>query len=65
MSELDAERLAKRLGLTDDVICRLQARGHLRRLALEPRELDARIYRAYLSYVSARQEGQPAARKHV
>ncbi len=51
MSELDAERTAKRLGLTDAVICRLQARGHLQRLALTADELDARIYRAQLAYL--------------
>ncbi len=51
MSELDAERIAKRLGLTDAVICRLQAHGYLQRLALTAPELDARIYRAHLAYV--------------
>ncbi len=51
MSELDAERIAKRLGLTDAVICRLQAHGYLQRLALTGPELDARIYRAHLAYV--------------
>ena len=46
MNELDAARTAKRLGLTDEVICRLQACGHFDRLAFTPRELDARLYRA-------------------
>jgi hypothetical protein len=34
MSELDAERIAKRLGLTDAVTCQLRAHGYLQRLAL-------------------------------
>ena len=50
MSELDAERIAKRLGLTDEVICQLQAHGYLHRLAVTPGELDARIYRAYVAH---------------
>jgi hypothetical protein len=57
MSDIDAERIAKRtakrLGLTDAVICRLQAHGHLERLALTADELDARIYRAHLDYLAA------------
>jgi hypothetical protein len=51
MSELDAERIAKRLGLTDAVIRRLQANGYLQRLALTAPELDARIYRAHLAHL--------------
>lgn len=51
MSELDAERIAKRLGLTDAVICQLQAHGYLQRLAVTAHELDARIYRAHLAYL--------------
>ena len=50
MIDPNAERIAKRLGLTDAVICRLQARGHLQRLAVTPGELDARIYRAYVAH---------------
>ena len=57
MSELDAERIAKRLGLTDEVICQLQARGHLQRLAVTAQELDARIYRAHLAYLKG--DAQP------
>jgi hypothetical protein len=53
MSDLDAERTAKRLGLTDEVICQLQAYGYLHRLAVPAHELDARIYRAHLAYLSA------------
>jgi hypothetical protein len=60
MSELDAERIAKRLGLTDAVICRLQAHGHLQRLALTAHELDARIYRAHLAY-GTRERQPPSA----
>jgi hypothetical protein len=52
MSELDPERIAKRLGLTDPVIRRLQAHGYLQRLALTAPELDARIYRAHLAYLN-------------
>ena len=51
MSELDAERIAKRLGLTDAVICQLRAHGYLQRLAVTAHELDARIYRAHLAYL--------------
>jgi hypothetical protein len=51
MSELDAERIAKRLGLTDAVICQLRAHGYLQRLAVTPHELDARICRAHLAYL--------------
>ena len=54
MNELDAERIAKRLGLTDAVICQLQAHGYLQRLALTAQELDARIYRAHLAYLEKR-----------
>ena len=50
MIDPHAERIAKRLGLTDAVICQLQARGHLQRLAVTPGELDARIYRAYVAH---------------
>jgi hypothetical protein len=59
MSELDAERIAKRLGLTDAVICQLQAHGHLHRLALTAHELDARIYRAHLDYLTLRAVTDP------
>ena len=51
MSELDAERIAKRLGLTDAVICQLRAYGYLQRLAVTAHELDARICRAHLAYL--------------
>jgi hypothetical protein len=49
MSELDAVRIAERLGLTDAVICQLRAHGYLQRLAVTAHELDARIYRAHLA----------------
>jgi hypothetical protein len=58
MSTFDARRLAKRLGLTEDVICRLQARGYLDRLPVTEEDLDARIYRAHLSFLTPKpQEG--------
>jgi hypothetical protein len=57
MSELDAERIAKRLGLTDAVICQLRAHGYLQRLAVTAHELDARIYRAHLAYL--KRDAQP------
>ena len=57
MSELDAERIAKRLGLTDAVICQLRAHGYLQRLAVTAHELDARIYRAHLAY--PKRDAQP------
>jgi hypothetical protein len=53
VSELDAELIAKRLGLTDEVICQLQAHGYLQRLAVTAHELDARIYRAHLAHLNA------------
>lgn len=34
MSTCEAERIAERLGLTDAVVCQLQARGYLRRLSV-------------------------------
>ena len=60
MSELDAERIAKRLGLTDAVICQLRAHGYLQRLAVTAHELDARIYRANLAYLKQRGLRQPS-----
>jgi CubicO group peptidase (beta-lactamase class C family) len=56
MSELDVERIAKRLGLTDAVICQLRAHGYLQRLAVTAHELDARIYRAHLAYPQERRQ---------
>jgi len=58
MSELDAEHIAKRLGLTDAVICQLRAHGYLQRLAVTAHELDARIYRAHLAYLKRRPTSQ-------
>jgi hypothetical protein len=60
MSELDAERIAKRLGLTDAVICQLRAHGYLQRLAVTAHELDARIYRAHTSPTSRETPNLPA-----
>jgi hypothetical protein len=57
MSELHAERIAKRLGLTDAVICQLRAYGYLQRLDITAHELDARIYRAHLAYL--KRDAQP------
>jgi len=48
MSNLDAEVMAERLGLTEPVIRQLQARGYLERLAIDEDELQARLARAYL-----------------
>ena len=61
MSELDAEHIAKRLGLTDAVICQLQAHGYLQRLAITTDELDARIYRAHLAYHRREEDASPLA----
>ena len=58
MSELDVARTAKRLGLTDAVICQLQAYGYLHRLDLTANELDARIYRAHLAHLPGRGPGR-------
>jgi hypothetical protein len=48
MSNLDAEVMAERLGLTEPIIRQLQARGYLERLAIDEDELQARLARAYL-----------------
>jgi hypothetical protein len=52
MSNLDAEVMAERLGLTEPVIRQLQARGYLERLAIDEDELHARLARGYLSWLS-------------
>ena len=57
MSNLDAELMAERLGLTEALIRQLQARGYLERLAIDEDELHARLLRGYLSSLS---EAQPA-----
>ena len=48
MSNLDAELMAERLGLTEPLIRQLQARGYLERLAIDEDELHARLLRGYL-----------------
>ena len=64
MSNLDAEVMAERLGLTEAVIRQLQARGYLERLAIDEDELQARLARGYLrSLTSSQTDGAlPAAR---
>jgi hypothetical protein len=59
MSNLDAELMAERLGLTEPLIRQLQARGYLERLAIDEDELQARLVRGYLSSLS---EALPAVR---
>ena len=59
MSNLDAELMAERLGLTEPLIRQLQARGYFERLAIDEDELRARLLRGYLSSLS---EAQPATR---
>jgi hypothetical protein len=52
MSNLDAELMAERLGLTEPLIRQLQARGYFERLAITEDELHARLLRGYLSSLS-------------
>jgi hypothetical protein len=52
MSNLDAELMAERLGLTEPLIRQLQARGYFERLAIDEDELHARLVRGYLSALS-------------
>jgi hypothetical protein len=52
MSNLDAELMAERLGLTEPLIRQLQARGYLERLAIDEDELRTRLLRGYLSSLS-------------
>jgi hypothetical protein len=59
MSNLDAELMAERLGLTEPLIRQLQARGYFERLAIDEEELHMRLVRGYLSALS---EAQPATR---
>jgi hypothetical protein len=49
MNELQSERVAQRLGLTDSVIRQLRARGYLQRLELTDEEIRQRLYRAHLA----------------
>jgi len=51
MNELDAESVAKRLGLPEALIRRLEARGQLRRLALSQTEIRERLYNAHRAFV--------------
>ena len=59
MSNLDAELMAERLGLTEPLIRQLQARGYFERLAIDEDELRTRLLRGYLSSLS---EALPATR---
>jgi hypothetical protein len=59
MSNLDAELMAERLGLTEPLIRQLQARGYFDRLAIDEDELRTRLLRGYLSALS---EAHPATR---
>jgi hypothetical protein len=59
---LEPERVAERLGLDPATIGRLQALGHLDRLALTDRQIRARLYNAHLVHLhSAR--GTQASKK--
>jgi hypothetical protein len=51
MSNLDAELMAERLGLTEPLIRQLQARGYFERLAIDEDELRTRLYRGYLRWL--------------
>jgi hypothetical protein len=54
-----AERQAVNLGLTEPVIRRLQARGHLNRLELSEHEARERLLRAQVAFL-ARKQRRPA-----
>ena len=51
MSEPDAKAVAKRLGLTEAVIRRLQAGGMLQRLAVPDTVVRERLYNAQLAFM--------------
>ena len=55
MSNLDAELMAERLGLTEPLIRQLQARGYLERLAIDEDELRTRLLRGYLRWLTSSQ----------
>ena len=59
MSNVDAELMAERLGLTEPLIRQLQADGYLERLAIGEDELRTRLLCGYLRWLN---EAQPAAR---
>ena len=63
MGELDAEHVAKRLGLSEALIRRLQARGQLELFALSDTEIRKRLYNAHWAFVLAdrRMRGHRAA----
>ena len=60
MSNLDAELMAERLGLTEPLIRQLQARGYFERLAIDEDELRTRLLRGYLT--RSLSEALPATR---
>ena len=64
MSNVDAELMAERLGLTEPLIRQLQARGYFERLAIDEDELRTRLVRGYLSSLTLSQTdlAQPATR---
>lgn len=51
MIGIDAEVVARRLGLTETIIRGLRARDQLRRCALSEAEIDRRLYEAHLAFV--------------
>ena len=53
------ERLAASLGLTEPVIRRLRARGHLTRFELSEPEAHERLWRAHVAFLS-RNRRRPA-----
>lgn len=53
----NAEGLAVNLGLTETVIRRLRARGHLSRLELAEREARLRLCRAHVAFLSRASRG--------
>ena len=54
----EPHRVAARLGLDEPTIGRLEARGHLRRLALTEPQIRARLYCAHLAFLLARAGGK-------
>lgn len=54
-----AERTAARLGLTEPVVRRLQARGHLDGLDLSEREARERLWRGHAGSVAPKPRRRP------
>jgi hypothetical protein len=60
---LEPDRVAERLGLDPATIGRLQALGHLNRLALTDRQIRARLYDAHLVHLHSPRGTQPSEKE--